>query len=257
MSERFVIHDSSVEEYVESLENKNTQGKTKRDVKLLNDLLRGEKKEERELSAITPEDLDRYLAEFIRSVRRKDGGEYEPSSLRSLLASVERHLKKNSYSASIFSDRQFELTRRCLQSKQKELKKAGRGNKDKAAAPLTDQEIDVLYEKNLLGLSSGEALLNTLWLNNTFHFGLRGCQEHRDMCWGDVKLCEDAKGNEYLEYTERQTKTRSGIETSNVRKVSPKMFSTGGERDPVAVYKLYREKRPENMLSDDAPFYFA
>ena len=73
MSEkRFVIHDSSGEEYVKSLENKNTQGKTKRDAKLLNDFLRGEKKEER---AITPEDLDRYLAEFIRSVRREDGGE--------------------------------------------------------------------------------------------------------------------------------------------------------------------------------------
>ena len=153
MSEKhFVILDSSVEEYVESLENKNTQGKTKRDVKILN-----EKKEERELSAITPEDLNRYLAEFIRSVRRKDGGEYrmyEPSSLRSLLASIERHSKKNCYPASIFGDRQFELTRRCLQSKQKELKKAGCGNKDKAAAPLTDQEID-------------EALLNTLWLNST------------------------------------------------------------------------------------------
>ena len=61
-------------------------------------------------------------------------------------------LKKNSYLASIFSDRQFELARRCLQSKQKELKKAGRGNKE-------IKEIDVLYEKNLLGLSSGEALL--------------------------------------------------------------------------------------------------
>ena len=36
MSEkRFVIHDSSVEEYVESLANKNTQGKTKRDLKLV------------------------------------------------------------------------------------------------------------------------------------------------------------------------------------------------------------------------------
>ena len=45
MSEKhFVIHDSSVEEYVESLENKNTQGKTKRDVKLLNDFLRGKKR---------------------------------------------------------------------------------------------------------------------------------------------------------------------------------------------------------------------
>ena len=75
------------------------------------------------------------LGQLPANFRRKDGGEYEPSSLRSLLASVERHLKKNSYPASIFSDRQFELTRRCLQSKQKELKKAGRGNKDKAAAP--------------------------------------------------------------------------------------------------------------------------
>ena len=111
------------------------------------------------MSAITPEDLVRYLAEFICSVIRKDGREYEPSSLRSLLASVERHLKKNSYPARIFSDRRFRLTRRCLQSKQKELKKAGRGIKDKAAAPLTDQEIDVLCEKNLLGLSSGRSVV--------------------------------------------------------------------------------------------------
>ena len=69
---------------------------------------------------------------------------------------------------------------------------------------------------------------------------------------GDVKLSKDAIGKEYLVYTERQTKTRTGVDASNVRKVSPKMFSTGGERDPVVVY---REKRPENMMADDAPFY--
>ena len=57
------------------LKTKTHKEKTKRDVKLLNDFLRGEKKEERELSAITPEDLDRYLAEFIRPVRCKGGGE--------------------------------------------------------------------------------------------------------------------------------------------------------------------------------------
>ena len=34
------------------------------------------------------------------------------------------------------------------------------------------------------------------------------------------------------------------------------MFSTGTERDPVAVYKIYRDKRPKNMIADDAPFYF-
>ena len=58
----------------------------------------------------------------------------------------------------------------------------------KAAHALTDDEVDILYGKNLLGLSSPESLLNTLWLNNTQHFGLRGCQEHRDMKWGDIQL---------------------------------------------------------------------
>ena len=38
--------------------------------------------EEREVNELSPQELDKYLAEFIRSVRRKDGGDYEPSSLR-------------------------------------------------------------------------------------------------------------------------------------------------------------------------------
>ena len=77
MSEKcFVTPDSSVEDYVASLENKNTKEKTKRDVKLLKEVLRNEKHEERELYTITQEELDRYLAEFIRSVRRKDEEDY-------------------------------------------------------------------------------------------------------------------------------------------------------------------------------------
>ena len=61
------------------------------------------------------------------------------------------------------------------------------------------------------------------------------------------------QGNEY--YHDRQTKTSSGVDASNVRKCSPKMFSTGDERDPVVGYKIYREKRPEKIMPDDAPFY--
>ena len=200
--------------------------------------------EQREVQEINPQELDRYLTDFIRSVRQKDGEDYEPTSLRSLIGSFERHLKNNNYPASIINVREFELTRRSLQAKQKELKKAG----------LMLKWI-FCTKKNLLGVSSPESVLNTLWLNNTVHFGLRGCQEHTQMRWGDVKLCRDSQGKEYLEYNERQTKTRTGADPSNVRKVIPKMFSTGVERDPLDVYKLYCEKRPQNMLGDDSPFY--
>ena len=74
-------------------------------------------------------------------------------------------------------------------------------------------EINILYEKNLLGISNGEALINTLCL--------RGCGEHRQMCWGDVQLMKDADGTEYLHFSERQTKTRSGAHPRNVRPIKP------------------------------------
>ena len=46
--------------------------------------------------------------------------------------------------------------------------------------------------------------------------------------------------DEYLEYSERQTKTRTGAEPRNVRAVKPKLgfsFASGSpDRDPVFVY---------------------
>ena len=81
--------------------------------------------------------------------------------------------------------KEFRKTKEVLVAKQKELKKEGKGNKPNAAHMLTDEEDDILYGQDLRGCSSSVALINTIWLNNTQFFGLRGCQEHRDMKWGD------------------------------------------------------------------------
>ena len=53
-----------------------------------------------------------------------------------------------------------------------------------------------------MGISGADALINTVWLMNSIHFGLRGCDEQRQVCWSDVKLLRDADGTEYLEYCE-------------------------------------------------------
>ena len=87
----------------------------------------------------------------------------------------------------------FERTRKVLLSKEKEFKKKGKGNKPNASVALTSDELNTLYEKGLLGTRNPEALSNTLWVNNTMHFGLRGCKEHRQMCWGDVKLKQNSR----------------------------------------------------------------
>ena len=93
-----------------------------------------------------------------------------------------------------------------------------------ASIALTSDELNTLYEKGLQGTRNPEALLNTLWLNSTMHFGFRGCKEHRDMCLGDVKLKGTADGKAYLEYNERQTKTITGSDCRDIRVMPPKMF---------------------------------
>jgi len=156
------------------------------------------------------------------------------------------------------NDLVFEKTRKVLLSKQKELKEKGKGNRPNASIALTSDELNTLYEKGLLGTRNPEVLLNTLWLNSAMHFGLRGCKEHRDMYWGDVKLKETADGKEYLKFNERQTKARTGSDCRDIRAMPLKMFATdGSEKDPIVVYKLYAQKRPEKMNEDDSPFYLA
>ena len=229
LAERFVTFDiREVEEFIDNEECSNTRKKTKSDMALLSSFMAKEK-ENRQVEEIPPQDLDNYLSRFLLSVRKKNGDEYETSTLRGFIASIERCLKKCRYSESVITGQNFARTRDALKSKQKHLKRLGKGNK--------------------------------LWLNNCMHFGLRGGKEQRELKWGDVVLKTNPFGKEYLEYcTERQTKTRPGDNPSNVRKVKPKMYeqpSLPPERNPVFVYKFYKEKRPKETLVEDAPFYLA
>ena len=96
-----------------------------------------------------------------------------------------------------------------------------------------------------------------MWFMNTNHLGLRGCDKHRRMKWGEVQLLTDVNGAEYLEYSERQTKMRTGAEPRNIRAVKPKAFSFANgslDRNPLFVYKVYSEKRSSSMTDSDSPF---
>ena len=89
-------------------------------------------------------------------------------------------------------------------------------------------------------LVSTASVLNTLWLHNTVHFRLRSVTEHHAITWGDVSLhTDDETGAQWLEYNERQTKTRTRENPRDIRKVKPKMWATpeNPEICPVEIYK--------------------
>ena len=56
----------------------------------------------------------------------------------------------------------YNLTREALKTKQRQFKLQDEGNKPKRACPPTDEEINILYKRNVLGSHTPPSLQNTL-----------------------------------------------------------------------------------------------
>ena len=94
MAPRFADLDVSVDELIEQQENENTKRKTEENLSLLNQFL-SSKNEKRTIEDIPSAKLNLYLSELIIKVRTKQNKDYESNSLRGMIASFEKHLKKN------------------------------------------------------------------------------------------------------------------------------------------------------------------
>ena len=114
---RFVSPDKPIDKFIDDQKNKNTLSKTRRDVSLLTEFLNS-KNESRRIEEIPPKEHNEYII-IIIAVRRKDGEDFEPSSLRGLICSFNRHLKACKYPCSVIEDSQFEQVKQALQARSK------------------------------------------------------------------------------------------------------------------------------------------
>lgn len=118
------INSEDVRKLIQNEDNKNTLKKTLSDVSKFERFL-STKHETRNFHEIESDILDEYLANYILSVRKPDGGEYEPSTIRNMISSIDRKLRRHQYPHKIFSDQSnvFQLCRDALHAKQKSLKR--------------------------------------------------------------------------------------------------------------------------------------
>ena len=155
---RFVeITDEELIEFVEEQENPNTKRKTAYDVELFKSFIQTSNTGllgSTSLHELSPQVLNDLLSKFIFGVRKKDGSDYEPTSLRGFLSSIQRYLNKQNYGFIIFTDAAFKTTMATLKAKQKDLKAKGLGNKPRTSDSLTDEEIEKLYASKCLGLKA-------------------------------------------------------------------------------------------------------
>ena len=87
-------------EYIESLinasENKNTKDSTRNWLKQF-EKWAVERKKEVNLEKYAAEELNSTLCEFFAELRKANGDDYEPDSLRVMFSAIDRHLKSKSY----------------------------------------------------------------------------------------------------------------------------------------------------------------
>ena len=175
-----------VQTFIDEQENSNTLKKTASHLKLFREFMEERYPSDNRLLQFIPlSELDGLLSEFIVCVRKANNEEYEPSSLRGMISSFDRHLRKRGYGPSIIGgNNEFSKTRDALKAKQRDLKSQGKGSKPHKASPINDEEVETLYSMRLLGNYTPNSMLNTLWYLNTLYFGMRGgSTEHRTMCW--------------------------------------------------------------------------
>ena len=77
--------------------------------------------------------LDGLLNKFYVEIRKKNGTDYEPDSLRVMQAAIDRYLRHNNYPVSILTGREFIRSKETLDAKAKQLRSQGKGKRPNKA----------------------------------------------------------------------------------------------------------------------------
>ena len=100
-----------------------------------------------------------------------------------------------------------------MEAKRKQLRLSGKVDRPNKVLSLTKDELEMFWSKKQLGDHSPKALLRTVWLMNTMHFGWRARDEHRKVLLRDLEIRQE-EGSERREHiiwkTEIGSKTRTG-----------------------------------------------
>ena len=114
------------------------------------------------MEEIDAESLDEVLSRFYGEIRKQDGREYEPDSLRVMQSSLHRYISEKGYNKSILKDQVFNASRKILEGKARVLREQGMGKKKNASKAIDSGKEDILWNYQKLSHSSCTSLVRTM-----------------------------------------------------------------------------------------------
>ena len=194
--------------------------------------------------AFSESDLAYALSCFIREVRKIDGGDFPPNTLREIIVMIQMYLHENAVYWKILDQTEFAGLRNVLDNTMKQRTAMGLG------VCVSSEVISIAHEEKMfqmgvVGDDSPTKLLQTVIYMLGLHLVLRGGVEHcrlrRPGYDCQISVGVDDSNRERLIYREDplQKNNQGGIGCRNDTKVVYVYGASDAERCPVRLFKKY------------------
>lgn len=191
------------------------------------------------------EKLNRLLEIFYAEAKSKEGKTYSKSTLISIRAGINRHIRNPPFKRNVFimNSPEFTTSNRMLFAVIKNLKENGL-DFTTHFPPISKADLEILQDSSSFNLTNPKQLQQKVFFDIMINFARRGQENLRSLKKNSFKFDHDDLGLEYCEvrYNEK-TKNHQTIEDKQSK---PRMYSNDSATCPIASLKLYLSKLHNN-----------
>ena len=184
-----------------------------------------------------PISLNKWLSRYVAETRQQDGTLYLPKTIQSLLSGLLRHMRSTcSGEVPNFlqkNDVLFRDLHNAIDNVYRSLNSKGIGVITKAAQIFSQEDLNTLWDKQILGVHGPRPLMRAAFFVMGLHACLRGGEEHRNLTFSMLKREENC-----WIYTEPSSKNRpAGVSALNIgrKEVVIHPLPEEGDRCPVFI----------------------
>ncbi|KAL9982412.1 hypothetical protein ACROYT_G004450 [Oculina patagonica] len=243
------LSPDEIQRLLDNATAKSTVKATKFGMKIFNDWLAspGGAKFPKPIEEMSKEELNTCLKCFYTSARKQDGSYYKASSLKSIRAAIDRHLRSAPHNKpfSVISDAAFTEANKVLGAFVKDLKMSGKIEDIVHKKAITKEQVRRLFDSGQLGPADSNdpaQLQRTAWFYVALFFGRRGRENQRLLKRDMLVLGKTPQGIEYYELNRQMPGSLpSAISSDDGEEESEaKIFAVpGSARCPVNTIKNY------------------
>ena len=204
------------------------------------------------LNQFSQNDLCFAMCRFVREVKKINGDDYPPNTVREIVIMIQMYLHENGIYWKLLDHPQFVTLRNVIDNTMKERHAMGLGVKISSEVISLNHE-DSLFGKGILGDDTPLKLLNTVIYMMGMHCALRGGIEYnrlrRPECTPQISFEFDKRGIECMVYKEDplQKTNQGGLVCKSRGKIVYVYASSNSERCPLRIYRKYISLLPQTL----------